>query len=327
MPTRPSLTRVLTAAALAGVAALCPSAITAQSRSAPAFDVPEWAFPLQVPPPAPNYGTLDSVTLHRIAGSPRAFTLKQALTTSAPVDWFPGAHPAPPLAVRRGASADRYGCAFCHLYSGSGRPENATIAGLSVNYQMAQIAAFRDSSRHFADARRPFGLMHGVVHDWPDDSLRAAVAYFAALRHRRPNRVIESDSVPTHRVAVNLFVRSGNGREVLAGRLIEMPESRERHELHDPTVRYTTWVPRGSLATGRQLATRGPAGAATACTTCHGPQLRGVGDVPPLAGRSPSNLLRQLINFRTGARRGGNAALMMPVVQSLTLAEMVAVAG
>ena len=111
------------------------------------------------------------------------------------------------------------------------------------------------------------------------------------------------------------------------GRLIEMPDDFERHELHDPTVRYTTFVPKGSLALGRQLVTQGPAGIATSCATCHGPSLLGVGVVPPIAGRSPQYVLRQLINLRTGARADSGSAPMMAVVRALTLPQMVAVAA
>lgn len=91
--------------------------------------------------------------------------------------------------------------------------------------------------------------------------------------------------------------------------------------------RHTTYVPVGSLARGRRLATQGPAGIATACATCHGPQLLGVGDVPPIAGRSPSNVLRQLINFRTRARKDSTAMPMYAVSDAMTIDDMVAVSA
>jgi cytochrome c553 len=86
-------------------------------------------------------------------------------------------------------------------------------------------------------------------------------------------------------------------------------------------------VPVGALAHGRRIATNGPAGAATACAKCHGPQLLGVGVIPPIAGRSPSNLLRQLINFRVGTRHEEGSAPMQAVVNALTIDDMVAVAA
>jgi cytochrome c553 len=124
-----------------------------------------------------------------------------------------------------------------------------------------------------------------------------------------------------------LFALDGNGTEPIAGRLIEVPESFDRHELRDPGVLYLTYVPPGSIARGRSLATSGPAGAATACATCHGPALLGVGEVPPIAGRSPSNILRQLMNFRTGARHEDGSTTMTPIVAALTVDDMVALAA
>ena len=42
----------------------------------------------------------------------------------------------------------------------------------------------------------------------------------------------------------------------------------------------------------------------TACTVCHGNDLRGLGPVPPLAGRSPSYVARQLYDMQHGNRNG-----------------------
>jgi cytochrome c553 len=46
--------------------------------------------------------------------------------------------------------------------------------------------------------------------------------------------------------------------------------------------------------------------------------------VPPIAGRSPSYVLRQLIGFRTGARAGAASGPMRDVTERLTLDEMIA---
>ena len=56
-----------------------------------------------------------------------------------------------------------------------------------------------------------------------------------------------------------------------------------------------------------------------ACTTCHGTDLRGMGDtIPPIAGRSPTATGRQLYDFKTGARHGKDSALMKLDVEKLT---------
>jgi cytochrome c553 len=82
-------------------------------------------------------------------------------------------------------------------------------------------------------------------------------------------------------------------------------------------------VPTGSVERGRRLALEGDSGMPP-CASCHGPDLRGVALVPPLAGRSPTYLLRQLVAFRTRARQAPEGAPMQPVADALDLGEMIA---
>jgi cytochrome c553 len=82
----------------------------------------------------------------------------------------------------------------------------------------------------------------------------------------------------------------------------------------------------GSVERGRRLATTGD-GRTLACAGCHGPGLRGVGEVPPIAGRSPTYLMRQLVAFRTGARDTPAAGPMRTVVAQLDVDEMIALAA
>ena len=63
------------------------------------------------------------------------------------------------------------------------------------------------------------------------------------------------------------------------------------------------------------------------CATCHGPKLQGLENVPALAGRSPSYLLRQLLSFQHGLRVNEAGKVMQPVVEKLELADMVAIAA
>lgn len=291
-----------------------------------AFVVPTWAYPTLIPPAPDPFPTADSVRLHRIPGVTRAFTQKQALNRFAPADWLPASHPTAPPAVASGRRPTGYACAFCHLYDGAGRPENATLAGLSADYIVQQVRAFRDSTRRSANPVAATNSMHAIALGVTEADVAEAAAYYSRLTLSRRNRIVETTRVPRHRITI-LYLRDGEGTEPLSGRLIEMPEDTERHELHDPTVRYVTYAPPGSLARGRRLVRAGPAGAATACPTCHGPNLLGVGPIPPIAGRSPQYLLRQLINLRTGARADPNSAPMRAVVQGLSLSDMVAVAA
>ena len=290
------------------------------------FTVPAWAFPTQrasgpTPPP-------DSVALLRVPNSSRFYTRTQIVNGFDIPDWFPGQHPPMPASVQYGVRPDGRACGFCHLPDGQGRPENGTLAGLPVDYTVRQMRAFRTGERTSANPATPTGPMHTVAKGFTNENeVRAAARYFARLRLTRRNVIREVRDVPKTRIAGLLYAYDGEGTEPIAGRLIEVPESLERHELRDPWVRYVTYVPTGSVSRGRVLATRGPAGAATACATCHGPQLLGVGEIPPIAGRSPSMMLRQLINFRTRARQDSTAAPMYAVTDALSLDDMVALSA
>jgi cytochrome c553 len=68
-------------------------------------------------------------------------------------------------------------------------------------------------------------------------------------------------------------------------------------------------------------------GRTTPCGLCHGPDLMGVADVPPIAGRSPSYLVRQLWDMQQGTRNGASAMLMKLIVANLTEEDMVAIAA
>ncbi|MBY0488428.1 MAG: c-type cytochrome [Gemmatimonadaceae bacterium] len=312
---------------------LVPSIALGQSKAAkPApivplkpFTVPAWAIP-SAPAPA-VVPKPDSTVWHHVPGSPRAYTMKQIGNAFDIPDWFPDEHPRAPTSVLTGRRPNGRACGYCHLPNGAGRPENATLAGLPAAYTLAQVRAFRDSSRKSASKDWAIGSMHAVAAGVTDDDVREAAAYFETLRLTRPNRIVESTTVPKTRVETMLYAKTDEGTEPIAGRLIEVPDEFHRHELRDPTVLYTTYVPPGTVARGRRVVTQGPAGIATACTTCHGPDLLGMAGTPPLAGRSPSSLLRQLVSFRTGARADSASVLMRPIVNALSINDMVAAAA
>ncbi len=311
-----------TAIALTLLAAALAQPLEAQPKS---FDVPDWAFPFSAPPsPLPRP---DSVMLHSVPGSQQRLTMKQVQNAFDIPDWFPRQHAPMPASVQYGTRPDGRACGYCHLPDGQGRPENGTLAGLPVEYTVRQVRAFRNGTRVSARFPGTTGPMHLVANGVTDEQVREAARYYARIRPTRRNVIREVGQVPTTKVAGLLYAYDGGGTEPINGRLIEVPETLERHELRDPWVPYITYVPKGSLARGQRLAVRGPAGVATACTTCHGPQLLGVGEIPPIAGRSPSNLLRQLINFRTRARRDSTALPMHAVSDVMSLDDMVAVSA
>jgi cytochrome c553 len=64
-----------------------------------------------------------------------------------------------------------------------------------------------------------------------------------------------------------------------------------------------------------------------ACTQCHLANLKGNETIPASAGRPPTYQLRQMLAFRNGTRGGEAAAQMNPVVEKLTLEEMIDIVG
>jgi len=116
-----------------------------------------------------------------------------------------------------------------------------------------------------------------------------------------------------------------------------MPENEEQAETYrNPHSGFVAYVPPGSIAKGKDLATTGGArivgnefirGKTTPCITCHGPDLMGVADIPPIAGRSPSYMVRQMWDIQQGTRNSENAQLMKLVMANLTPEDMVAIAA
>jgi cytochrome c553 len=316
-------------------AILCVILLMAAASSAgiadePVFDVPAWAFPGYAHPPPPN-STFDDAVKLRVPESRVAFTRAQLEDFFAAPDWFPERHPPMPDIVARGRRPDTLACAYCHLPDGTGRPENAALAGLPADYIRAQVADMRSHVRRRAwtGPGRTSSLMQQVADSATEAEIADAAAYFSQQPMRRKVEIIEAARVPrTEEVRFIYFAIAGAGDEPLGARLIEVPVDSGRHEMRDPNVTYRAYVPAGSLARGKALATKtGANGAATACVTCHGPDLRGSGAFPPLAGRSPSYLLRQLLSFRAGTRATPAGAAMQPVVANLGIEDMIAVAA
>jgi cytochrome c553 len=86
-------------------------------------------------------------------------------------------------------------------------------------------------------------------------------------------------------------------------------------------------VPIGSVKAGEALVKSGGASRTAACAGCHGADLKGLGMVPRIAGRSPSYIVRQLFDIQSGARVGAGVAPMQEVVKHLNVDDLVSIAA
>jgi cytochrome c553 len=315
------------------------------------FDKPpapgETAQP-QTPPSRnlrPNEDEGEQTKMRRIEGSTATYSLVDVRDGSNVIDWFPGDHPPMIDIIRRGPAAGKgntgRGCGSCHLPNGKGRPENAPVAGLPVGYFMRQIQDFRNGKRRSADPRKPnTNTMIDLAKAMTDEERRAAAEYFGAVKWTPWITVVETDLVPKTRIVGNLFLPTEEAKtEPIAGRIIEVPGDLEQVEMfRNPRSGFVAYVPPGSLSKGKDLVTTGGArvvgntfvpGKTTACITCHGTDLMGVPetDIPPIAGRSPSYMARQMWDIQQGTRNGENVQLMKIVMANLTPEDLVAIAA
>ena len=156
-----------------------------------------------------------------------------------------------------------------------------------------------------------------------DDEVAEAAKYFSGLNLASFVKVEEADTAPKTIVAEGLLAKAPDGgTEPLGRRIVEVPEDLERVKNRDPRTPYIAYVPKGSLDKGKAFVT----GGATPCISCHGPDLHGIGDIPHIGGRSPTYIVRQLYDIKTG-KRGGNIAPMQGVVSALELEDMIAIAA
>lgn len=282
-----------------------------------AAEGPDWAFPVtdkMQPQTIPDDGKPKTAP-----GSDRTYTRKEINDLFNPPDWYPGMHPPMPQVVAHGNAPNVRACAACHLPTGTGHDESAYVAGLPVRYTIEQMEDYKSG------ARKGSGSMTTIAEHITDEEVGAAAAYFAALKPRKWIRVVETDTVPKTYVGPgNKRLRlPGGGSEPIGNRIIEIPENEEVVLNRDPRLGFVAFVPRGSIAKGEALATTG-GGKTLACAICHGPTLQGLGNVPPVAGRQATYVVRQLFMIQDGQRAGPSVALMQQVVKNLSVDDMLA---
>jgi cytochrome c553 len=319
-----------------GIVMLATGVLAAGLLLAASDGPPPWAYGFAAPaagsspPPAPAApaGPPDS-TPRRLAGSSRTFPLAEIRDAFGPADWFPDDHPPMPDVVAHGRRPDVRACSLCHYPNGKGRPENAGVAGLPPAYFIQTMNDFRSDARKSADLRKAnTNVMITIAKGMTEAEVKGAAEYFSAMTWTPWIRVVEVRTVPRTRIAGGMFLAlEGSDAEPIGDRIIEVPEDTERTEvLRDPHAGFIAYVPIGSIKKGEALVTTG-AGKTTRCGVCHGADLKGLGPVPGLAGRSPSYTVRQLYDTQHGARKGLWADLMKPVVANLSADDMLAIAA
>jgi len=267
-------------------------------------------------------------------------------------DWFPGDHPTMPDVIRyplkgpgefSGESLEtNWSCGLCHLPNGKGRPENGPPAGQPAAYILQQLDDFANGLRYTSDPRkRNTPLMIQMAQGMSADEKLAAAQYFAAIPWTPWIRVIETNLVPENHIAGPALPGGANRDdytgldegefyevtgtepiEPIAGRILETPQDeRQANYLRNSRSGWDAYVPLGSLARGQNLVDTG-GGKTVSCDVCHGADLMGTGSTPGIAGRSPSYMMRQLWDMKRGTRNGPQVALMKPVIQDLTVADM-----
>ncbi len=288
---------------------------------------PYWAYALNPDSAAPAPKPDDKP--RHVPNSDAAFTVAQTQDLFNPPDWHPSSHPAMPEIVAHGRKPDVYACAYCHLPNGQGRPENASLAGLPAGYIVSQMADFRSGVRKSSEPRhKPVANMIAVETKSTGPEVQSAAQYFSELPRKPWIRVVETSTVPKTRVSGWMLVPSAPAAtEPIGQRIIETPENLERTELRDDASGFIAYVPPGTIQKGKMLATTGGGGKTVPCAKCHGPGLRGSGGGPPIAGRSPSYIVRQLYDIRSGARRGVLLQQMQAPVKKLDLDDMIALAA
>lgn len=311
---------------LISVLALSLVSFSSSTPTLSADEPPAWAYPVNPPDfkPRPEDGIL-----RRVPGSSAAYSVTQLQDRFITPVWHPGDHPPLPEIVAQGRKPNVFACGFCHRADGPGGPENSSLAGLPAAYIVQQMADYKSGARKSSVPKRgPVALMVSLSKDITDAEVDTAAAYFSALKPRSNIRVVETDTVPKTFVAGWFLVASRTGeKEPIGQRIIEVPEDLEQFENRDPRSQFIAYVPIGSVAKGATLVSTGGAGKTLQCAICHGPDLKGLGGIPPIAGRSPSYVVRQLYDIQTGSRAGVAAQLMKATVANLTVEEMVSIAA
>jgi cytochrome c553 len=294
--------------------------LNAQAALTVPAGLPEWAFNI---PDKTQPTAVRPEGIVKAPGSAKEYDAAKIAGNANPPDWFPDEHPAAPRSVSGGTGVTM-ACGSCHLMSGQGHPESADIAGMPAEYLVRQMAYYKAGTRK-DDAR-----MGPIAQAVSDDDVRQAAEYFAALKPAVWVKVIETATPPRTFIATagrHRQLHPDGGTEPIGRRILEIPADPFRTEIRDPHSGFIAYVPPGSIARGEALVKRGQSGRTVQCAICHGEGLKGLGEVPRLAGLQPLYVARQLFDMRYGSSAGKAAALMKAVVANLSEDDIIAISA
>jgi cytochrome c553 len=338
------LSRLLCLSLLAAASQAADPPKPAPAPATPAMtpiEYPDWLFPL-IPkaapganqPPAPKPpeakpAAPEEEELLEIPDSTEKFTQSRINDPFNPPDWRPASHGPMPEVVARGRKPTVMACAFCHTPTGQGRPENSALAGLPEAYIKQQLLDYRSGRRKAVGPETyvPIQNMIKIARAMTDQEIEESAKYYAQQKLKRRVYVIDGLRIPRAEPAAWIYYEHP-GMENLDGRMLEVTQDLTRHERRDDRLEYLAYVPPGAINRGKSLVLGGKSAAdnsqrTVACTQCHLANLRGTDKIPPIAGRSPTYLLRQMLAFRNGVRVNESSVQMNPVVEKLTLDEMI----
>jgi cytochrome c553 len=207
--------------------------------------------------------------------------------------------------------------------NGLGHPESADVSGFTADYLVQQMKDFKSG------VRADYARMNAIAKELSDEEISQASAWFAQLKPARSTRVVEAAMVPQSFVGQGRmrFVQPGGKMEPIGARIITLPEDQTRARLRDPNSGFVAYVPPGSIARGKALVETGGGGKTIACAICHGDAMKGLGNVPRLAGLHPIYTARQLYLFKDGRRNGVDAQLMKKPAAKLTDDDIIAISA
>jgi cytochrome c553 len=186
------------------------------------------------------------------------------------------------------------------------------------------MSDFINGNRKSAEPRKAnTNAMIAIAKAMTDEEIKAAAEYYGSMPWTPWIKVVEANMVPKTHISGGLFLAlEGNDKEPIGRRIIEVPEDAEATEtLRNPRSGFIAYAPPGSVKKGAALVTTG-GGKTLPCAPCHGADLKGLGPVPGIAGRSPSYLVRQMYDMQAGTRKGVWTPLMTKVVSQLSEDDM-----